>query len=394
MTPGCNALARFTVLDLSRVRAGPAASRQLSDWGANVIGVEQPAGERESEPHVGPREGSDFQNLNRNRKSITLNLKHPSGVEALKRLVAQADVVLENFRPSVKKRLGIDYEALSQVNPRIVYASISGFGQEGPYSARPGFDQIAQGMSGLMSITGESGRGPLRAGVPVGDLSAGIFCAFGVLVALLEREVSGRGQWVHTSLVQALAFMLDFQAARWLMDGKVAGPEGNHHATIAPCGTFRTRDGHINLAVVGDAIWERFCGALGRNDWLQSPDFASNRERMAHRERLSAAIEVELQRETSEHWVAFFNQHSVPCGPIYRIDEVFADPQFAALGLAQRLEKGGRAAAYLGQPVVLTRTPSAIVSHAPRLGEHTDEVLRGVGYRDAEIERLRSERVV
>jgi crotonobetainyl-CoA:carnitine CoA-transferase CaiB-like acyl-CoA transferase len=394
MTPGCTALARFTVLDLSRVRAGPTASRQLSDWGANVIGVEQPAGERESEPHVGPREGSDFQNLNRNRKSITLNLKHPSGVEALKRLVARADVVLENFRPSVKKRLGIDYEALSQVNPRIVYASISGFGQEGPYSARPGFDQIAQGMSGLMSITGESGRGPLRAGIPVGDLSAGVFCAFGVLVALLEREVSGRGQWVHTSLVQALAFMLDFQAARWLMDGKVAAPEGNHHATIAPCGTFRTRDGHINLAVVGDAIWERFCNALGRTDWLNSADFASNRERMAHRESLSAAIETELQRETSGHWVAFFNQHSVPCGPIYRIDEVFADKQFAALGLAQRLEKDGRAAAYLGQPVVLTRTPSAIVSHAPRLGEHTDEVLRGVGYRDAEIERLRSERVV
>lgn len=394
MIPASTALARFTVLDLSRVRAGPTASRQLADWGANVIAIEQPAGIDENEPHVGPRNGSDFQNLNRNRRSVTLNLKHPAGVKALKRLVEKADVVLENFRPSVKTRLGIDYEALSQVNPRLVYASISGFGQEGPYAGRPGFDQIAQGMSGLMSITGVPGNGPLRAGIPVGDLTAGLFCAFGVLVALLEREVSGRGQWLHTSLVQALAFMLDFQAARWLMDGRVPGQDGNHHATIAPCGVFRARDGHINLAVVGDTIWERFCRALGKSEWLESADFASNSARLAHRERLSTAIEEELRKQTSQHWVRFFNEHSVPCGPIYRVDELFADPQFAALGLAQDLDRDGHAAKYLAQPIVLTRTPSRIVNHPPRLGEHTDEVLSGVGYGPADIERLRNEGVV
>jgi crotonobetainyl-CoA:carnitine CoA-transferase CaiB-like acyl-CoA transferase len=376
------------------VRAGPTASRQLADWGAKVISVEQPASLDNADPLVGPRNGSDFQNLNRNRKSITLNLKHAEGVAAFKRLVAKADVVLENFRPQVKKRLGVDYEALSAVNPRLVYASISGFGQAGPYSSRPGFDQIAQGMSGLMSITGEPARGPLRSGIAVGDLSAGLVCAFGVLVALLEREVSGRGQWVHTSLLQTLAFMLDFQAARWLMDGKKPQSDGNHHATIAPCGTYRTRDGFINLAVVGDAIWERFCRALGRADWLEADEYASNAARIAHRERLSAAIEAELTRETKAHWVEFFNQHSVPCGPIYGVDELFTDTNLQSLGLTQTLERDGRRATYVAQPVVLARTPSAIVNHAPDLGEHTDELLRGVGYSREDLERLRSERVI
>jgi crotonobetainyl-CoA:carnitine CoA-transferase CaiB-like acyl-CoA transferase len=394
MKPASAALSRFTVLDLSRVRAGPTASRQLADWGANVISIEQPPSAGDAEPLVGPRSGSDFQNLNRNRKSITLNLKHGLGVEALKRLVAKADVVIENFRPQVKKRLGVDYEALSCVNPRIVYASISGFGQDGPYSARPGFDQIAQGMSGLMSITGEPGRTPLRVGIAVGDLSAGLFCAFGVLVALLEREVSGRGQWVHTSLVQALAFMLDFQAARWLMEGKTPRQEGNHHATIAPCGTFRTRDGFINLAVVGDTIWQRFCRALRRTDWLEEADFRSANARIAHRDRLAAAIEAELQGETSTHWVSFFNGHSVPCGPVYGVDELFSDANFDSLGLAQTLDSGGRTAAYVAQPVVLTRTPSSMVSHPPELGEHTDEVLRSVGYSSDDLDRLRREQAV
>jgi formyl-CoA transferase len=394
MKPASTALSRFTVLDLSRVRAGPTASRQLADWGASVISVEQPRSAGDAEPLVGPRSGSDFQNLNRNRKSITLNLKHPLGVEAFKRLAAGADVVIENFRPQVKKRLGVDYEALSRINPRIVYASISGFGQDGPYSARPGFDQIAQGMSGLMSITGEPGRAPLRAGIAVGDLCAGLFCAYGILVALLEREVSGRGQWVHTSLVQALAFMLDFQAARWLMEGKTPRQEGNHHATIAPCGSYRTRDGFINLAAVGDTIWRRFCRALRKSDWLEDAQFRSNAARVAHRDRLSAAIEAELQGETSGHWVSFFNEHSVPCGPVYRVDELFSDPNFQSLPLAQTLESAGRTAAYVAQPVVLERTPSSIVSHPPELGEHTEEVLRGVGYSSDELDRLRREQAV
>ena len=394
MKRACSALSRFTVLDMSRVRAGPAASRQLADWGANVISIEPPAGLDHAEPLIGPRNGSDFQNLGRNRKSLTLNLKHADGVAAFKRLAAKADVVLENFRPQVKKRLGLDYDALSAVNPCIVYASISGFGQDGPYSNRPGFDQIAQGMSGLMSITGEPDRGPLRAGIAVGDLAAGLFCAFGVLVALLEREVSGRGQWVQTSLVQALAFMLDFQAARWLMDGETPRAEGNYHATIAPCGTFRTRDGFVNLAVVGETIWQRFCLALGRSDWLEAADYASNAARVANREQLSAAIEAELKRDSKQHWVEFFNEQGVPCGPIYRVDELFSDRNFDSLGLTETLQSGGRRATYVAQPVTLTRTPSAIVSHPPQLGEHTEELLRGVGYSPQDIARMRRECVI
>jgi crotonobetainyl-CoA:carnitine CoA-transferase CaiB-like acyl-CoA transferase len=389
-----SALSRFTVIDLSRVRSGPTASRQLADWGANVISIEQPASINESDPHVGPRSGSDFQNLNRNRRSITLNLKRPEGVEVLKRLVQSADVVLENFRPDVKDRLGINYEALSAVNPRLVYASISGFGQDGPYRNRPGFDQIAQGMGGIMSVTGTPGEGPVRTGIPVGDLCSGLFCAFGILVALLERETSGKGQWVQTSLVQSLAFMLDFQAARWLMDGVVPTQHGNHHPTIVPTGSFKTGDGHINLAIVGPTMWERFCGALGMNEWLDDHEFKTNADRIKNQKRLHQEIESILSTNSSSYWVEFFNAKSVPCGPIYRVDEMFEDPQFKSLGMVQSLASNGREVNYLGQPVVMTRTPSAIVRHPPSLGEHTNDVLRETGYSLQEIERLREMQVL
>ena len=389
-----SALARFTVIDLSRVRSGPTASRQLADWGANVISVEQPPSLDDNDPHVGPRAGSDFQNLNRNRRGITLNLKDPEGVLILKRLVTNADVVLENFRPAVKHRLGIDYEALSAVNPRLVYASISGFGQEGPYRDRPGFDQIAQGMGGIMSLTGAPGQGPLRAGIPVGDLCAGIFCAYGVLVALLEREVSGKGQWVQTSLIQALAFMLDFQAARWIMDGHLPRQHGNHHPTIVPTGTFKTQDGHINLAVVGHTMWERFCKALGKEAWLLEAAFRTNADRLANHERLQLEIEQVLSTASSSHWVAFLNDRSVPCGPIYRVDEMFDDPQFRTLGMVKELKGPGGDVRYLAQPVVLTRTPSEIVRHPPSIGEHTEEVLSSLGLTVQEIERLKGARVI
>jgi len=392
--PRSAALSRFTVIDLSRVRAGPTASRQLADWGADVIAVEAPASVDGDDPHVGPRDGSDFRNLNRNRRSITLNLKTPEGVALLKRLAERADVLLENFRPDVKHRLGIDYETLSAINPRLVYASISGFGQEGPYRDRPGFDQIAQGMSGLMSITGVPGNGPLRAGIPIGDLAAGLFCAYGVLVALLERERSGRGQWVQTSLVQSIAFMLDFQAARWLMDGAVPGQHGNFHPTIVPTGTFRTADGHINLAVVGQKMWERFCGAIDRTSWLDEPAYRSNADRLLHQQRLHEEIEAVLASAGSRHWVEHFNRYSVPCGPIYRVDEMFADPQFRELGLVESLCEDGREVRYLAQPVRLTRTPSAIVRPPPRAGEHTSEVLGALGLGGEEIARLRDERIV
>ncbi|HVQ04108.1 MAG TPA: CoA transferase, partial [Burkholderiaceae bacterium] len=242
-----NALSHLTVIDLTRVRAGPTAVRQLADWGAQVIKVEMPPGMDEGEGVGGPRDDSDFQNVHRNKRGMTLNLKSPQGVAILKKLVARADVLVENYRPDVKERLGIGYETMAAVNPRLVYGSISGYGEDGPYRLRPGFDQIAQGMGGLMSITGLPGQGPVRVGIPIADLCAGIFCAYGIVVALLEREKSGRGQWVKSSLLQAQLFMLDFQAARWLMKGEVPKQAGNNHPTSIPTGVYRTRDGYMNI---------------------------------------------------------------------------------------------------------------------------------------------------
>lgn len=394
MNPRPSPLGRFKVIDLSRVRAGPTATRQLADWGADVIGIEQPLTLNSNDPHVGPRSGSDFRNLNRNRRSITLNLKSPKGIEILKQLVAGADVLVENFRPDVKERLGIGYEVMARVNPRLVYASISGFGQDGPYSNRPGFDQIAQGMSGLMSVTGTPETGPLRTGIAVGDLCAGVFCAQGILTALLEREVSGKGQWVQTSLVQALAFMLDFQAARYLMDGTVPQQEGNEHPTIAPVGTFKTRDGHINLAVVGPEAWERFCGALQRLDWMRDERFSTSAARARNKDLLRLEIEPCLHEQASEHWVRHFNEKGIACGPVYRIDELFNDPNLSTLPLVDTVAQDKSGIRYLAQPMTLSRTPSAVHSHPPALGEHTQAVLSELGLTEAEISALESEGVI
>src|SRR5260221_6171509 len=260
--PASPALSRFKVLDLTRVRAGPTCVRQLADWGADVIKIELPETGEGGEALGGPRDGSDFQNLHRGKRAISLNLKSEAGVKILHKLVANADVLVENYRPDVKHRLKIDYDTLSAINPRLVYGSISGFGQTGPYAVRPGFDQIAQGMGGLMSITGLPGQGPVRVGIPIADLTARIFCATGILVPPLERGGSGQGQCVQTSLLEAQVFMLDFQNARWLMDGEVPKQAGNNHPTSIPTGVFKTSDGHINIAVAGQAIWERFCDAV------------------------------------------------------------------------------------------------------------------------------------
>ena len=379
-----SALSHLTVIDLTRVRAGPTAVRQLADWGAQVVKVEMPPALDEGEGVGGPREDSDFQNVHRNKRGMTLNLKSPAGVEILKKLVAGADIVVENYRPDVKRRLGIDYETLAAVNPRLIYASISGYGQDGPYSLRPGFDQIAQGMGGLMSITGKPGQGPMRVGIPIADLCAGIFCAHGIMVAVIEREKSGRGQWVQSSLLQAQLFMLDFQAARWLMKGEVAGQAGNNHPTAIPTGVFMTRDGHMNIAVAGHKIWVRFCDAIGAPELVKHVDYASGALRSKHRDALQVEIERRLVGRDTNDWVARLNEAGVPTGPIYAIDEAFADPQVRHLGIAQ--EHGG--VTYLGQPVTLSRTPSHVASHPPKQGEHTAQVLRELGYDDAAIERL------
>jgi formyl-CoA transferase len=384
------ALARFTVLDLTRVRAGPTCVRQLADWGANVIKIEPPEHLVASEPPGGPREGPDFQNLHRNKRSLTLDLKSKDGVEVLRRLAARADVVVENFRPDVKTRLGIDYPALSKVNSRLVYASISGFGQDGPYRDRPGVDQIAQGMGGLMSITGEPGRGPMRVGIPIADLTAGLFAALGILVALFEREESGKGQEVQTSLLQAQIFMLDFQASRWLNAREVPKQAGNNHPTSIPTGVFKTSDGHINVAAVGGTMWERLCHAIGAEALLADPAYATAAARSKNRDALNALLDTYFVQRPGAEWVEKLNAAGVPCGPIYSMDEVFADPQVEHLGIVQSLEK----LRVVGQPMTLGRTPSRLVAKPPGRGEHTSEVLRDAGFSEFEIDSLRKARVI
>src|SRR5690606_30188251 len=288
--PASAALDHIRVLDLTRVRSGPTCVRQLADWGADAIKIEMP-GSLEVDGALGAgRATSDFQNLHRNKRSLTLNLKEPDGLAVFMRLVGTADVVVENFRPDVKDRLGIGYEALAAVNPRIILASISGVGQDGPYAKRPGFDQIAQGMGGLMSITGEPGRGPMRVGIPVADLTAGHFAAQGILIALIEREKSGRGQWLHTSLLQAQIAMLDFQAARYLTEGEVAPQVGNDHPTSVPTSLYPCADGWANIAVSGEVIWQRFARAMGHPEWIEDPDYRTQSNRTASRDRLNAAI--------------------------------------------------------------------------------------------------------
>jgi formyl-CoA transferase len=386
---GSRALERFTVLDLTRVRAGPTCVRQLADWGANVIKIELPPEPGAGDPLGGPREGSDFQNLHRNKRSITLNLKAPEALAAFKRMVKKADVVVENFRPDVKRRLGIDYPQLRKINPKLVYASISGFGQTGPYAARPGFDQIAQGMGGLMSITGLPGQGPVRVGIPVADLTAGLFCALGILVALLEREKSKQGQYVATSLLEAQIFMLDFQGARWLIGGEVPGQAGNNHPTSIPTGVFKTTDGYINIAT-GSKIWARFCNAANATELMQRPEYETAAARSKHRDALNADMEKYTVKRSSAEWIELLNKAGVPCGPIYAIDQVYADPQVEHLGLAQPVKTKKKSSLRMArQPVSLSRTPSRLAAPPPELGEHTDAVLKEFGFKAKEIAALR-----
>jgi crotonobetainyl-CoA:carnitine CoA-transferase CaiB-like acyl-CoA transferase len=388
------ALSRFTVLDLTRVRSGPTCVRQLADWGANVIKIDALT-DADGEQPGGPRHGSDFQNLHRNKRAMSLNLKDPKGLAVFLRLAAKADVVVENFRPDVKARLGIDYESLRKINPRIVYGSISGFGQDGPYHKRPGFDQIAQGMGGLMSITGAPGGGPMRVGIPVADLTAGLFCAMGILTALLERDVSGEGQWVQTSLLQAQIFMLDFQAARWLMEQDVAGQAGNNHPTSIPTGVFKTSDGFINIATTGGKIWERCAQTIGVPELITNPDYATAPARSKNRDALNAAIGARTEQRSTAEWVKAFNDAGVPCGPIYAIDQMFDDAQVQHLGIAQDVPTDdGRDITLVGQPFTLSRTPSKMAARPPEFGEQTAEVLNEFGFSAEEITDLRQHKVV
>ena len=383
-------------LDLTRARAGPTCARQLADWGADVIKIEPPARPDAPESITGERHDYDFQNLHRNKRGLTLNLKAPEGRDLFLRLAGDADVVIENYRPDVKRRLGIDYEAVRAVNPRIVYGSVSGFGQEGPYRDRPGLDQIAQGLGGLMSITGLPGQGPVRAGIPLADLSAGMLLAQGVLLALFERERSGEGQWVHTSLLEAQIQMLDFQAARWLIAGEVAPQAGNDHPTSIPTSVFPTADGHINIAASGAVLWERLCHALGLPELIAMPEYATGELRSRNRASLNARIAAVTPARASADWIAALNEAGVPCGPINAIDAVFADPQARTLDMDRPVAHPILGdIRVVGQAINLARTPQPPAhGPAPELGEHSDAILRGLGLGADAIRGLRERGVV
>jgi len=393
-------LSGIRVLDLTIARAGPTCVRHLADWGADVIRIEQPA-----EPGgeiLGARHGFDFQNLHRNKRAIQLNLKAPEGHAAFVRLLKTADVVVENMRPPVKHRLKVAWEDVHAVNPRVVYGSISGFGQDGPYGHRAGVDQIAQGMGGLMSVTGLPGQGPVRVGIPIADLTAGNLLALGIMMALFERTRTGVGRWVQTSLLEAQIFMMDFQASRWLIAGEVPGQAGNDHPTGIPTGVFPTSDGHINIAASSTSQWDRLCDAFSRADWKANPQWRTQQGRSDDRAALNAAIGEVTATQPAEHWIGLLDKAGIPCGPIYTVDQVFADPQVQFLGMATTMQRGASA-----KENGLTREVQVVASAlhfsdlnrdirlpTPEAGADTDDVLRGVGYTDAEIAALRTKGVV
>jgi crotonobetainyl-CoA:carnitine CoA-transferase CaiB-like acyl-CoA transferase len=389
------ALSKLVVLDLTRVRAGPTCCRVLADFGADVIKIEAPDGVDPNEGMSGARHGYDMQNLHRNKRSMTLNLKEAAGLAAFKRMVAKADIVVENYRPDVKHRLGFDYNSLAAINPRIILASVSGFGQDGPTAHQPGFDQIAQGMGGLMWITGEAGSGPMRAGAAIADTSAGLYAVIGVLVAIAERETSGRGQWVHTSLLQAQIAVNDFQAARYLVDGVVPGQAGNDHPYATPMGVLPTSDGFINIGVAGDGQWRDFCHAIGQPKLAANPNYATMELRFQHRPELRAVLEPIFKTKSSDAWLKTLSDASVPVGPIHKMDAVFADPQVRHLKLTEKVSHATRGEVELiGQPVQLSRTPAKIVTALPEKGEHSDEILVQFGFSATEIRELKSRKAV
>ena len=385
-------LKELTVLDLTQARAGPTAARVLADWGANVVYVEPPMTSGKNRVGLsGQRDGFDFQNLHRNKRSVTIDLKHPDGHALFMRMAEKADIIVENFRADVKHRLGIDYEAVSARNPRIIYGSISGFGQDGPYAKRPGVDQIAQAVGGLMSITGLPGQGPVRVGIPITDLCAGMFLAQGILLALVDRNQTGKGQWVHTSLLESMAFMLDFQASRWIQAGEIAEQAGNDHPTGVPQGCFATADGLINMSAPG-GMFKRFCDAVDAPGLLADPEFQTAESRSDNRKRLNSEIGAILKEKPSDHWVRLLNDAGVPCGPVNRIDQTFNDPQVAHLDVVRDVEHTRLGTlGVVRQPVNLSSRPQPQTFRyaSPDAGEHNDDVLSEFGLSDNEIASLR-----
>ena len=389
------ALSKFKVLDLTRARAGPTCVKQFADFGADVIKIEMSEGMGDASQFSGARHGPDMQNLHRNKKSLTLDLKQKEGLDIFYQLVKTADIVVENFRPDVKNRLGIDYETLKGLNPRIILVSISGFGQDGPYVKRPMFDQISQGMSGIMSVTGDPKGGPMRAGVAITDITAGYIAACGAMTALLEREVSGQGQWVQSSLIQAGIAMMDFQAARYLMAGEIPQQVGNDHPTSMPTSCYQSSDGYINVAATGEPMWVALCTAMGIAELATDPRFTSESMRVAHRDELNQILIPILKSKPKAYWVELLNKAGVPTGPIYDMSEVFSDPQVISQDAAVEVEhpKVGKIR-IVNQAVKLSRTPAKITHSAPELGEHSEEILRELCYSENQIQEFKTKKII
>ncbi len=386
-------LSGYTVLDLTIARAGPVAVRLLADWGADVVRIDPP----DRKPTLGPRRGSDEQNLHRNKRSLSVNLKSAEGAQVLRKLVERSDVVVENFRSSVKERLGLTYEALRAVNPRIILASISGFGQTGPYSTRPGVDQIVQGLSGLSSVTGEPGRGPYRTGIAISDTTAGMFLGQGILLALLHRERTGEGQWVHTSLLEAMLNKLDFQGARYTVDGQVPSQEGNSHPTIVPMGTFDAKDGKVNICGPGALMWGKLCDVLEAQHLASDPRYQDQPARLAHRRELEAQINELTCKHTVADLVERLNKVGVPCGPVYDIGQAFEDAQAKHLRMTRPAHHSALGELpLLRSPINLSAYPhpESFDRAAPDAGEHTDAVLGELGYSDDQVAAMRRDGAV
>jgi formyl-CoA transferase len=390
--------ARFKVLDLTAARAGPTAVRILADWGANVIKIETPPNPKQIARGLsGRRHNPDFQNLHRNKRAITLNLKSEEGKAIFFKMCETADVIVENFRVEVKHRLGIDYEAVRQINPRIIYGSISGFGQDGPYHKRPGVDQIAQGLSGLMSITGEPGQGPMRVGIAISDSNAGNMLAIGILAALLDREVTGKGRWVHTSLLEGLISLMDFQAARWTVAKEIPPQAGNDHPTASPMGVFDAADGKVNIAASSEKMFRNFCKVLDAEYLVENPNYVDGTKRSQNRQDLNREINDITRKTPMAELVEKLNQVGCPCGPIYSVDQAFADPQVQHLRISKNVEHPQLGPiGLIRMPVNISDIPQAneIRSPSPEIGEHNEEVLKEYGYNDDDINRFKADGII
>lgn len=386
------------VLDLGRHQAGPTCAMWLGDLGADVIKIENPdRGEdgRASGPPFFHGESAFFLSANRNKRSLALDIKRPEGQEIFRRLAAEADVVIENFRPGVMDALNIGYARVSALNPRIIYCSISGFGADGPYADRPGLDQIIQGVSGLMSVTGFEGGEPVRVGIPIADLVTGLFGAYGVLAALQARERTGRGQHIQTSLLECMVGLMSFQAVRYLNGAGAPPPAGNHHPINAPYGVFRCREGYLTLGATGDKRWRKLCEILGTEEWLTDPRFATNGARYENRLLLADLISEKLQARSADEWERIFNEAGIPCGPIYGVDQALEHPQVRHREMVVEREHPTMGTVrLLGVPVKFSETPAGLHRVPPLFAEHTDEILHEIGLCDEEIERLREAGIV